>query len=104
MSKDFHRRPWDALQSFTERCEQVVTMADNVTQYRIRNRVNVRITMKDAAGVAYTFSDTCAVIDTAHVVIIGLPSIIQNVLTLFTDALYAARDSAELHVGWMTPC
>jgi hypothetical protein len=95
MSKDFHRRHWDALQTFTERCEQVVTMADNVTQYRIRNRVNVRITMRDAAGVAYTFSDTCAVIDTAHDVIIGLPSIIQNVLPLFTDALYAARDSAE---------
>lgn len=65
---------------FTERCEQVVKMAENATQDGIRNCVNVRIITKDANAVAYTFSDTSAVIDTAHDFIIELPSTIQHVL------------------------
>ena len=95
MSKDYHRLHWDVLQPFTERCEQTVTMADNVTKYQIRNRVVVNTSMSDSSGHVYTFSDSYAVIDSAHDIIIGLPSLVHNVLPLFTDALYAVREKTS---------
>lgn len=38
------------------------------------------------------FKDTFAVIDCNHDLIIGLPSIVKNVLPRSTDALFAAKD------------
>ena len=91
MSKDFHRLHWNVLETFTERCEAQVKMADNVTTAKIRNRVTLDVVITSPDGVQYPFKDTFNVIDCAHDVILGLPTIVTNVLPLLTSSLNAAK-------------
>ena len=95
MSKNYHRLHWNVLEPFTERCEALVTMADNLTTARIRNRVSLEVTILGPSGEAFTFRDSYAVIDCAHDLIIGLPSIVNNVLPLFTESLFLAQKNTQ---------
>jgi hypothetical protein len=98
MSKDFHRLHWDLLEPFTERCEAVVKMADNLTTAKIRNLVVITATMTGPCGIVYEFKDKYNVIDCAHDIILGLPSIVGNVLPLLTSSLTAAKGQASSHL------
>ena len=52
--------------------------------------------MTGTDGTSYMFTDTHNVIDCAHDAILGLPSIVSNVLPLLTNALVATKDRSSV--------
>jgi hypothetical protein len=68
-------------------------MADNISTAKIRNKVVVPTSMTGPDGTVYEFKDSYNVIDCAHDVILGLPTIVHNVLPLLTSSLSSAKDS-----------
>jgi hypothetical protein len=95
MSKEFHHSNFNALKSFNMSTSGSVTLADNVTRVPIQDKVDIRVCMTDVTGRKYEFSDVFSVIDCAHDLILGLPTIVFHILPLFTESLYRIREKMQ---------